>query len=274
MLIEQLSDKVTKTLYSNRRDPVGLTSDLERPNYVALLSRDLEELEDKLQSDSSAITALYLRATALHLRLSALFSPPSLPTYKTDLVKLHHATIALLDACLNLESSMIVGSSEGGPSIAGINLTHVPNYIFQMVLAAGFVLHKLKNTNRHHRDALNVDNDRFSKTILAIRTISVSSNDLPDRLAEVLAQLWKSSRAASGTFRTDNGQMFSVDQRGGDDDRREGKDANLQLKVRCRMSMSLVYDSVWRWREDVQAKGQRIESKYLTAIQSKLRLRD
>ena len=32
-------------------------------------------------------------------------------------------------------------------------------------------------------------------------------------------------------------------------------DDSLQLKVRCRHSMSLVFDSVWRWREEYQAHG-------------------
>ena len=35
----------------------------------------------------------------------------------------------------------------------------------------------------------------------------------------------------------------------------ESTDSSLQLKVRCRMSMSLVFDSVWRWREEFQAQG-------------------
>ncbi len=32
-------------------------------------------------------------------------------------------------------------------------------------------------------------------------------------------------------------------------------DDSLQLKIRCRHSMSLVFDSIWRWREDYQARG-------------------
>tara|TARA_R110002060_G_scaffold36060_4_gene46941 strand:- start:262 stop:513 length:252 start_codon:yes stop_codon:yes gene_type:complete len=32
-------------------------------------------------------------------------------------------------------------------------------------------------------------------------------------------------------------------------------DDSLQLKVRCRMSMSLMFDSIWRWREEFQAQG-------------------
>ncbi|KAL9115670.1 MAG: hypothetical protein Q9227_000038 [Pyrenula ochraceoflavens] len=145
LLIEQLSDKITKSLYSNRRDPVGLTSDTERPNFVNLLVRDLEDLEDALRPCD----------------------------------------------CL---------------------------------------------------------------TIWAIRKISIAKNDLPERLAEVLAQLWKSSHAARSSARNaENGA------RG--DDEFDARDLSLQLKVRCRMSMSVVYDSVWRWREDFQARdGRRLEA--------------
>lgn len=79
----------------------------------------------------------------------------------------------------------------------------------------------------------------FTSTIYGIRSASLANNDLESRLAEVLTQLWRSygagsrKRLASGAF-TDN---------------------PLQLKLRRRMSMSLVYDSVWRWREEFQFNG-------------------
>ena len=69
--------------------------------------------------------------------------------------------------------------------------------------------------------------------------ISVAPNDLPIRLAEVLSQLWKSSGAGSKQPRPTSSAMEN----------------SLQLKVKCRMSMSLVFDSVWRWREEFQAQG-------------------
>ena len=81
----------------------------------------------------------------------------------------------------------------------------------------------------------------FNRTIWAIRSISVTTNDLPSRLAEVLAQLWKGS--AAGQSPRNQGFECNVE------------DSSLQLKVKCRMSMSLVYDSVWRWREEFQAQG-------------------
>ncbi len=79
----------------------------------------------------------------------------------------------------------------------------------------------------------------FNRTIWAIRSISVTTNDLPSRLAEVLAQLWRGGGAGSKIARSDSSSAEST----------------LQLKVKCRMSMSLVYDSVWRWREEFQATG-------------------
>lgn len=50
-------------------------------------------------------------------------------------------------------------------------------------------------------------------------------HDRPIRLADILAQMWNAS---------------------GPDPPEEDV---LQLKVRCRMSMSHVYDTVWRWRQ-------------------------
>jgi hypothetical protein len=47
--IEKFCDKVTKALYTNRRDPVGLCGSQERSTLTSLLSRDLDELETQLK---------------------------------------------------------------------------------------------------------------------------------------------------------------------------------------------------------------------------------
>ena len=107
-----------------------------------------------------------------------------------------------------------------------------------MVIAAGFTLLKLLNSFFANHIDFAQGRSLFNRTIYAIRKISVRTNDLPSRLAEVLAQLWKSSGAASRQM--PNGNPTT--------------DNSLQLKVKCRMSMSLVFDSVWRWREEFQAQ--------------------
>ncbi len=56
--IEQFCDKVTRSLYSNRNDPVGLTKDDERYSLCNLLVRDFEELEARLGQDISGAFVL------------------------------------------------------------------------------------------------------------------------------------------------------------------------------------------------------------------------
>ncbi|PGH04009.1 hypothetical protein AJ80_08593 [Polytolypa hystricis UAMH7299] len=234
LAIEKFCDKVSKSLYNNRRDPVGLSGDHERYIMMRILAQDFEDLESQLVEEHSvpAITNIYLRAAGLHLRLSAFFDNPTAKDYRQGLMALYVTTTEFLESALNLETSV-------GPV-----LTYSSNYIYQMVLAAGFTLLKLYKS--FFSDSIDLDYTKvlFNKTIWALRSMSVASNDLPERLAEVLAQMWRMGGALDQKYQTGQPEM----------------DDTLQLKVRCRMSMSLVYDSVWRWREDFQSRGTNFES--------------
>ncbi len=175
----------------------------------------------------AAISTLYLRAAGLHFRLSAFFDSPTSKDYTDNLLRLWLATTSFLETALNLDTSV------------GKILIYTTNYILQMVIAAGFALLKLLNSFFANDIDFEYGRRLFTDSISAIRLISVQTNDLPSRLAEVLAQLWRSSGAGSRKSQVGN----------------ENTDSSLQLKVKCRMSMSLVFDSVWRWREEFQAQG-------------------
>ncbi|KAJ5130343.1 uncharacterized protein N7515_006382 [Penicillium bovifimosum] len=228
--IEMFCDRITRALYTNRRDPVGLTSDHERSTMISFLSRDFEELEEQLKSQNDCITDLFLRAANLHLHLSAFFDEPTAKNYRERVLSLYVATTSFLEFVLKLET-------EVGPAIS-----YTPYYIYQMMVAAGCTLLKLcKSFFASHID-MEYTRNLFNRTIWAIRGVSASSNDLPERLAEVLAQMW---RLGGATQRSNNSTDL---------------DDSLRLKVRCRMSMSLLFDSVWRWREDARTKGRNIEA--------------
>lgn len=172
-----------------------------------------------------------MRAANLHLQLCSFFDDPSSQGYRERLLRLHSATCNFLESALNLETNV-------GPVLA-----YTPYYIYQMMLAAGFTLMKLcKSFFSAHID-LEYTKRLFNRTIWSIRAISVSNNDLPQRLTEVMTQMWKQGGAPTPRPASASSEI----------------DDQLQLKVRCRMSMSLVYDSVWRWREDALAKGRNIE---------------
>ncbi|GAM36896.1 hypothetical protein TCE0_022f06354 [Talaromyces pinophilus] len=225
--IEVFVDKVTKALYNNRRNPVGLAEESERSSLISFLTRDFEELEDQLKPENDVITDLYLKAANLHLQLCSFFDDPSSQGYRERLLSLHSATCNFLELALNLETNV-------GPV-----LPYTPYYIYQIMLAAGFTLMKLcKSFFSAHID-LEYTKRLFNRTIWSIRAISVSNNDLPQRLTEVMTQMWKQGGAPTPRPASASSEI----------------DDQLQLKVRCRMSMSLVFDSVWRWREDALAKA-------------------
>ncbi|KIX92056.1 uncharacterized protein Z520_12210 [Fonsecaea multimorphosa CBS 102226] len=240
LLIEKFVDKVSRTLYMNPNDPVGLAADAERPTYVSFLAHELEELEDKLRKDTSPITKVYLKAAALHMRLSAFFSPPTLPSYRVDMLKLYYATTDFLETCLSLESNVSVNLPSSYSH--GLSLSHATNYIFHMMLGAGFSLLKLMHNflGEHELDAKGAS-ELLSRTLWALRSMSVVENDLAERLSEVLAQVWKSGRVRAEPDRNNIGEGIPDD--------------SLQLKVKCRMSISVVFDSVWQWRQNFHFRG-------------------
>lgn len=174
-----------------------------------------------------AVSTVYLRAANLHLHLSAFFDSPSSNDYHIDLFALWRSTTSFLEATFNVNTA------------AGNLLVYSTNYILQMIIAAGFSLLKLMNSFFARSVDIEYGRNLFNRTIQAIRSVSVFTNDLPNRLAEVLAQLWRSSGAGLRRSVATN----------------DGTDSSMQLKVKCRMSMSLVFDSVWRWREEFQAQG-------------------
>lgn len=152
------------------------------------------------------------------------------------------ATTSFLEAAMSLETDV-------GPV-----LSYSPYYVYQMMVAAGCTLLKLcKSFFAAHID-MDYTRTLFNRTIWAIRGVSVSSNDLPERLAEVLAQMWRLNGSAPQRSATSNAEM----------------DDTLRLKVRCRMSMSLLFDSVWRWREDARTKGRNIEGTTYISLLSRI----
>ncbi|GAM43766.1 hypothetical protein TCE0_060f18847 [Talaromyces pinophilus] len=126
-----------------------------------------------------------------------------------DLTNLFVATTSFLGRVLELETS------------PGNLLIHATNYILQMIVSAAFALMKLLKSSFARQIDIDHGKFLFNGAISSIRRISVVDNDRPVRLANVISQMWNAGSS--------------------------GDDA-LHLGIRSRMSMSHVYDTVWRWR--------------------------
>jgi hypothetical protein len=157
------------------------------------------------------------------------FDEPTSQSYQLNLNELYDATRTLLSSAFECD----------------VDLQYAPNYILQMMLAAAVALLKLLNSFFASYVDREAGQQLFWDTITAIRQMSVKTNDLAQRLAEVFAQMWQADAermlerdAFSDTKSPKNGDM----------------DASLTLERRYRMSMSHVFDSIWRWREGLEGK--------------------
>ena len=110
-----------------------------------------------------------------------------------------------------------------------------------MLVAASFTLLKLMRSFFAKIIDFARGRTLFHQTVRAVRATSVVNNDLQWRLAELMVQMWNGARLENQNHALDD-SAIQVDD-------------SLQLKVRCRHSMSHVFDSVWRWREEFQAQG-------------------
>lgn len=240
--IERFCDKVSKEMYSNASDPRGVAGDEVRALLTRVYRREFNELQVSILSrqDLSPIVDLHLKAAGLHLRLSAFFDSSTTIGYMDDLMGLWRAATAFLDLVLELQTS---------DNANGNLLRFATNYILQMIFAACFTLLKLLSSFFAREIEFNRGRNLFHRTIEAIRGMSVINNDLPWRLAELMVQMWNGARVEQRS------QMQHMSGSSNGIETRTAVDDSLQLKVRCRMSMSLVFDSIWRWREEFQAQG-------------------
>ncbi|KAF2748361.1 hypothetical protein M011DRAFT_515679 [Sporormia fimetaria CBS 119925] len=207
--------------------------------YMNLEQDRLEEESGSLDGVDKTIEQVHLRATILHLRLFAFFNPEPRIDRRDDLVALYSTATLFLDSIFALQKTD--------------RLKYVPFYLMQMSLAAGFALLKLLNSDFGYKLPFDEGRIYVLQTIDALRKSKVKPNDLCDRLAEVLAQLWKASSRGRSVYSTSqspvignpNVTLFNTGQR------RESNalEDPLGLIMRSRMSMSVVFDCVWRWRE-------------------------
>jgi hypothetical protein len=246
--IERFCDKISKDMYSNASDPRGVAGDELRALLTRVYRREFNEIKANILSrhKDKSIVNLHLRAAGLHLRLSAFFDSSTTLGYMDDLMGLWRATTSFLDLVFELESP-----STHNPLSGGI-LRYATNYVRQMIVAACFALLKLTSSFFAREVEFEFEHGRqlFHRTIQAIRSMSIINNDLPWRLAELMVQMWNGARVEARNL-----QAQQRNANGNDHDTRTIVDDSLQLKVRCRMSMSLVFDSIWRWREEFQEQG-------------------
>lgn len=220
--IEQFRYRVSQALTSNALDPAGFMSARERLSLYRLLNASLVDLEREA-INMTPITRYYLAAARLHLHSFYLFDEPSVDGYSDRIVVLYQTAYSLIEQCLEMDNQ------ESG------FFHYCPFFCYQVFVSAAFIILKVM-MNGYFEKLLDTEAGKrlLDAAISSLRKMSVANNDLPGRLSDVIGFFCTlpDPRVISGD---------SVD--------------DLRLRVRNRLSMSIVYDSLWEWRKHFQSDG-------------------
>ncbi|KAJ6256427.1 hypothetical protein Dda_8928 [Drechslerella dactyloides] len=252
VLIQRFVDTVTRSLSSNNNDPIGLLDKEGRPAVITLLERRLNELEGELNSSLTPLHRIYLLCARLHLYSFYLFESPTSSSASTNrIINLYNAAEALVTHILKVEAD------------TSKVIDYCPVYIYQMFTCAAFTMLKVIRSSYFNR-YLDVEAGvkGFNDALGGLRNISVADNDLPARMSDVLTQLWECNTLgldrASTTAGSVDGSVsgaISVTEREEVTEGGETLHAGWDLRIRSRMSMSVVYDSLWKWREQFRERS-------------------
>jgi hypothetical protein len=228
MRIEKFCDKVTRSLYSETLDPAGIVAEKKRATLMSLLRMDYQELESSLVSrlsrrslptfpqpspyNSTAIDKLNLLAASLHLHSFAFFIPDTSAAHRPELAHLYHSATNFISALLehDAQSSTFVH--------------YCPRHLQSLLLSASCTLLRFLHSSFATHLDISHGTALFHSALLFLRNTSISGRDSAARSAELLSRMWHVAATSTGTY-------------------------PLELRTRCRMSISHVIDSLWRWRE-------------------------
>lgn len=170
-----------------------------------------------------ATNRFHLLATCVQLNCFAFFLPLGSPGRDQTFLDLYNSACTFLRAIIDYETSN------------GTPLEHCSSFIGQSIFSAIFAMLKLLNSSVASKIDFEHGTALFNGMILATRRMSIQNDDLPERFAIRVPQLWK-------VMRTDpQWSMARLDP--------------LVLRIDFRMSWSHVDDCMWAWRVFVRDKG-------------------
>ena len=217
--IERFKHRVSTAFTANMTNRLLLRPTEDRLPFYTTLSEDVTALRANVGAVSGYVE-LQLIAAQLHLEAFFLSDEPSIRAYEDHILSLHSTVIRFMQQVLEMD--------------AKDSLTrYAPFFIYQLLSSACFILLKvLRNDYFSAFIDISVSKKLFNRSISAMRRMSVSNNDIPGRVSDVLAYLYNLSDPV----------IIGGQGQGG-----------LQIQIRSRLSLSVVYDSLWKWRDQFRA---------------------
>lgn len=223
--LAMFNDKIVKLLCQDVRDPCGNVDSVTRRSLMKVLALELDQLEVNLDLESD-ISKLLLHVTRTQLYAFAFLNDdPEL--YSDDLIRAYQTAIATIAFVETMDENI---SAEGNFS----KLLYLPLYLQIDIVIAAFVIFKLQFSKLAELLDTTSGKRHFASAIAIMRKSSVKENDFPIRVSTIMFQLWK---------------LHSKDRADAIRDGAAPKYVSPKLKLVSRMAPSVLFDSIWVWRE-------------------------
>ncbi|KAF2664688.1 hypothetical protein BT63DRAFT_443736 [Microthyrium microscopicum] len=234
LLIAKFLKHITKELYSNPLNLAGLVAEKEQPAAREKLKMELLGL-DEISIHFSPITKLHLLAAKVHFWSFAFLMNRRSTEYPTSLSNAYTTATTLIQSMLDVDIH------------SNFLFQYCTTVFLRTLVSSCCVLMKVLNSSYATSFDTLQGRSLFNSAILAMRTISLKSNDFPDRVAEALARMWRAFGSGNGS-----GNGYGNGSRAGMFD---GSIDPLESKIRSRMCVSHVYDCFWSWRRSMSPEA-------------------
>lgn len=232
LIIQKFCYRVSKVMSANVSDPLGLPPDSQHPLMMKVLEHDLNALEGQIfgklsceisNSDfffllvmlilnSVDVDRIYFLCARLQLAAYHWLGPPS-QERTMGIIRSYAAASALITEILAADASYGV-------------LSFAPIIYPRMMWTAAYLILKVLNSSYSQHVDCESGASLFHTAAAAIRRCSVEENDLAIRGANILADVWYRRCEII-----------------------EDRTKEPELVTRSRLGASLMFDCLWRWKE-------------------------
>ncbi|KAK9450142.1 uncharacterized protein V1518DRAFT_413092 [Limtongia smithiae] len=219
-------DKMIRLLNCDTRDMCGNVDSATRRTVISVLAKELDGIESDMEYSASDVSKLLLHVTRVQLYAYS-FLDDDLESNSDGLVLAYHSAIQAIALTETFDESF-------GPDNSLSKLLCLPLYLELDIVLAAFVILKLYFSSLSEILDTNAGKRHFASAIAIMRKASVKENDFPIRVSTIMFQLWKlHSRDRLEALKAGRQNFFQ----------------SPKLKLRSRMAPSVLFDSIWVWRE-------------------------
>ncbi|KAK9492142.1 hypothetical protein V1508DRAFT_462582 [Lipomyces doorenjongii] len=222
--LAKFCDRMVRLLNQDTRDICGNVDSQTRRTVIRVLAKELDEIELSLGLTSD-ICKLLILVTRTQLYAYA-FLDENLESNLYGLTLAYQSAIQTIAFTETLDVSII-------PDGKYSKLLYLPTYVELGIVLAAFIIMKLQFSSLCETLDVTSGKRHFASAIAIMRKSSIKDNDFPIRVSTIMFQLWKlHSKDKLDAIRDGRPQYISP-----------------RLKLRSRMATSVLFDSIWVWRE-------------------------